>query len=457
MSSSPELQVAAPYDADSMPYNPYLGYGLETAQAMRTASHLFVSAAMAPARMALAANELSLFPMPIPAELGRFPGALVDLSEHLTRKYPAPAFGIESTAIAGEAVAVSQESVSETPFSSLIRFNRDFAPGQERHDPKVLIVSALSGHHATLHRPTIEELLPNADVHLLAWKDARYIPTSDGRFGMDEYIDQVAAAIKTMGVEDTHVVAICQPTVPVSAALARLAEDAPLEQPLSLTLISGPVDTRVNAEMSGINDFAKNDIDDLCRKLIGKVPNNYPGAGRLAYFGEVQQMAFYAMDPMRHIKSYGKMFLAQVMGNADKAAKISDFYEEYNAMLSMAAEYWRETVTVVFQEQQLAQGTMLHHGRPLRMDAINTHLLTVEGGKDEFCPPGQTRAAHDIFSGLTAAQRAELLVEDAGHYGTWAGSSFRNEVAPRMRKFFELAGASRGIAYDTPTLPTITP
>jgi len=454
---TPEIQPAPPLPAE-LPYNPYLGPGLEAAQSLRAASHLAVTAAMAPVRIALLANRFSPFPYPVPSELERYPGALSDLSELLTRRYPEPKFGIESTTIGGEAVAVTQENVAETPFSSLIRFNRNFTPGQERADPKVLIVSALSGHHATLHRPTIQELLPNADVHLLAWKDARNIPAEEGRFGMDEYIDHVVAAIRTMGAQDTHVVAICQPTVPVSAAVARLAEESPLEQVPSLTLISGPVDTRVNAEMCELEDFSGINIDTLCRKLVGKVPNGYPGAGRLAYFGEVQQMAFYAMDPMRHFRSYGKMFLQQVMGNQAEANKTATFYEEYNAMLSMAAEYWAETVQIVFQERQLARGTMLHHGRPLQMSAVNdTHLLTVEGGQDGFCPPGQTSAAHNIFTGIDSGQRAHCLVQGAGHYGTWAGSSFRNEVAPQMRGLFLMAGNSRGLHYDAPTLPTLIP
>lgn len=456
MTMAPELPTTPPVPGE-LPYNPCLGTGLEVAQAWRAAGHLSVVAAMAPVRMALLANRLSPFPVPVPAEWERFPDAVSDLSELLTRRYPEPEFGIESTTIAHEEVGVSQEIVAETPFSSLVRFNRDFIPGQERNDPKVLIVSALSGHHATLHRPTIEELLPNADVHLLAWKDARNIPVEEGRFGMDEYIDHVMEAIRTLGAEDTHVVAICQPTVPVSAAIARLAEESPLQQVPSLTLISGPVDTRVNAEMCELEDFSGMDINDLCRKFVGKVPYGYPGAGRLSYFGEVQQLAFYGMDPNRHLKSYGEMLLAQVMGDQAKADKIAAFYEEYNAMLSMPAEYWAGTVRIVFQEQQLARGTMLHHGQPLNMGAVNnTHLLTVEGELDGFCPPGQTSAAYGIFTGLAPYQRAQFLLAGAGHYGTWAGRSFRNEVAPRMRELFIKAGNSRSLHYDMPTLPTLS-
>jgi poly(3-hydroxybutyrate) depolymerase len=357
--------------------------------------------------------------------------AAAELVERATADYPKPAFGLEKTVIDGHEVAVREQLVHETPFCRLIRFDRDVS----RDDPRVLIVAPLSGHHATLLRETVRELLPDHDVYITDWVDARMVPLSEGRFDLSDYVDLLIAHLTELGPE-VNILAVCQPAVPVLAATALLAEAGHPIQPASMVLISGPVDTRVNP--SPVNQFAQvHSLKALEAMVIHRVPVGHPGSGRRVYPGILQLSAFMSLDPHRHVDAHVGLFKDVLKGERDSADKRRRFYDEYFAVMDLPAEFYLQTVHEVFHRHSLPQGTMLHRGTPIRLEAIRrTALMTIEGGEDDITTPGQTFAAHGLLSGIPAEWKEHHLQEGAGHYGTFSGRRFREQIAPRMRAFF---------------------
>ncbi len=366
-----------------------------------------------------------------------------EMSERFAKDYTKPAFHLAETEIGGKAVKVTEEIIDDKAFGSLLHFKRD----TDRNDPKLLIVAPMSGHYATLLRDTVAEMLPNHDVYITDWKDAREVPLSKGDFGLDDYIDYVKSFIEKIG-PGAHVMAVCQPTVATLAAMSLLAEEKSPCQPLSMTLMGGPLDTRAAA--TEVTKLAESKpIEWFEENLIGQVPAHYKGAGRLVYPGFVQLFSFMAMHPEKHIESHQELFQHLLAGKTDNAEKIKAFYDEYLAVCDLPAKFYLETVQKVFIEQQLARGTLEHDGERIKPAAIrHTALFTVEGEKDDISAPGQTTAAHKMCKGLAADQKFHYLQPGAGHYGIFNGKGWRSDIAPRITGFIRAMGEKSGIAYD---------
>lgn len=363
--------------------------------------------------------------------------ASLEMSERFARDYKKPEFNL----------GVDEEIVEDKAFGRLLHFKRDTT----RNDPKVLLVAPMSGHYATLLRDTVKELLPDHDVYITDWKDARDVPLSKGDFGLDDYISYLKDFIKTVGPE-THVIAVCQPTVATMAAVSRLAQEKSDCQPLSMTLMAGPLDVR-RAETEVTKLASSKTIEWFEENMIGQVPATYPGAGRFVYPGFVQLFSFMSMNPEKHSDAHIEMFKALVDGDDKTAKKRKDFYDEYLAVCDLPEKFYIETVLKVFIDPHLAQGKLTHNGKPVDPSAITkTALLTIEGGKDDISAPGQTTVAHDLCTGLKADQKFHYLQPDAGHYGVFAGSGWRADIKPTVAGFIRETGAKNGILYD----PAIT-
>jgi len=339
-----------------------------------------------------------------------------------------PPFGIESTTVGGRTVPVREEAACTTPFGTLVRFAKD----GEKAQPRVLLVAPLSGHFATLLRNTVETLLPEHDVYLTDWHNARDAALADGRFGLDEYIDHLIKFLEAMG-PGSHVVAVCQSCVQVLAAVALLAEDASPLQPASMTLMAGPVDARINP--TRVNELAvSRPIGWFQRNLIATVPRRYPGAGRRVYPGFVQLTAFMSMNIDRHVKAHIDMYRLLAEGDREKAGVLKAFYDEYFAVLDLDANFYLETVQRVFQEYHLARGLLEWRGRRVEPRAIRrTALLTVEGANDDICAVGQTVAAHELCSGLRPYLKRHHLQAGVGHYGVFSGKRWSSQIYPLLR------------------------
>ena len=339
-----------------------------------------------------------------------------------------PAFGIDSVVVEGEAVAVREEAVLRTPFGTLLRFAKDTDAVQ----PRVLLVAPLSGHFATLLRATVRTMLPDHDVFVTDWHNARDVGVAHGRFGLDEYIDHLVDFLREMG-PGAHVVAVCQPCVPALAAAALMAEDGDEALPHSLTLMAGPIDARVNPTI--VNDLAAGrSLEWFERNVIGIVPRRFAGAGRRVYPGFVQVAAFMRMNPERHRAAFRRLYDDIVAGNEERAVATKAFYDEYFAVLDLTAEFYLETITAIFQDHLLARGEFTWRGRPVDPAAITrTALLTVEGERDDICGVGQTAAAHDLCTSLTPYRRRQHLQAGAGHFGVFSGARWEREVYPEIR------------------------
>jgi poly(3-hydroxybutyrate) depolymerase len=298
----------------------------------------------------------------------------------------------------------------------------------------MLIVAPMSGHYATLLRGTVETFLVNHDVYITDWVDARMVPVGEGRFDLDDYIDYVISILHFLG-GDTHVVAVCQPSVPVFAATALMeAADDPYA-PRSITLMGGPIDTRINP--TAVNQLAMHrGIDWFRRNVITKVPFPHPGVMRDVYPGFLQLNGFVSMNLDRHMDAHRNLFMNLVQGDGDSAQKHREFYDEYLAVMDLSAEFYLQTVETGFIRHSLTKGEMTHRGRPIDPGAIrNTALLTVEGEHDDISGVGQTEAAHDLCVNLPADKKMHYLQPGVGHYGVFNGSRFRAEVAPRIADF----------------------
>jgi len=365
---------------------------------------------------------------------GKSVAATMELFERSTRRYAKPEWDITSTMVGGERAPVHISSVWQRPFCNLLHFERMFCHMPRRPQPKVLIVAPMSGHYATLLRGTVEAFIPNHDVYITDWVDARMVPAVEGRFDLDDYIDYIISILHRLG-GDTHVVAVCQPSVPVLAATALMEADKDPYAPRSITLMGGPIDTRSNP--TAVNKVAEaRGVDWFRRNVISKVPFPHPGTGRNVYPGFLQLHGFMSMNLDRHVDAHRDLFVHLVKGDGDSAQKHREFYDEYLAVMDLAAEYYLQTVETVFVRHSLPKGEMRHRGRLVEPAAIrNTALLTIEGENDDISGVGQTEAAHKLCVNLPADRRAHYLQLGVGHYGVFNGSRFRAEVAPRIADF----------------------
>ncbi len=358
----------------------------------------------------------------------------MELFERSTRRYRKPEWGVDSVTIVGERVPVHITSVWERPFCRLLHFERAFSHPPRRPQPKLLIVAPMSGHYATLLRGTVETFLPNHDVYITEWTDARMVPASEGRFDLDDYIDYVISILHVLG-GDAHVIAVCQPSVPVLAAVAVMEEDKDPYVPHSMVLMGGPIDTRINP--NGVNRLAETrGLDWFRTHVITKVPFPHPGFMRDVYPGFLQLHGFVSMNLDRHIEAHHNLFLDLVKGDGDSVTKHEEFYDEYLAVMDLAAEFYLQTVETVFIRHALPKGEMTHRGRKVDPSKITrVALLTVEGENDDISGVGQTEAAHRLCPNIPAERKAHWLQPDVGHYGVFNGSRFRAEIAPRIADF----------------------
>jgi len=389
---------------------------------------------MAPFRLAASGTMAAIdaFPIAYGRNLMRPVGAACELLTRMTLSHTRPAFGIHSMATAAGEIPVVEEAIMSTPFGTLLRF-RKLAPAAPAVGlPSVLVVSPLSGHFATLLRDTVGTLLPDHEVYVTDWHNARDIPVSAGPFGFAEYVEHVMAFLAGIGTR-AHVLAICQPCVQVVAAVALMAQDNHPAQPRSMTLMAGPVDVRMSP--TKVNELAMSKpLTWFERNLISRVPWIHRGSQRRVYPGFVQLSAFMAMNLDRHAKAHGSLFGHLARGEQAEAQSIKNFYDEYFAVLDLPAEFFLETVDIVFQRALLARGELTHRGRRVEPRAIRrTALLTVEGERDDICGLGQTAAAHDLCTGLKPHLKRHHMQPGAGHYGVFSGRRWETQVYPIVR------------------------
>lgn len=379
-------------------------------------------------------NPLSQTPV------GRNMAASAEIFERLTRRYGKPIFGLDSTLIDGETVEISEKIVWEKPFCRVIHFERQWQ-GRALRQPKFLIVAPMSGHHATLLRGTVEALLPFYEVYITDWIDARQVPIALGLFDLDDYIDYLINMCETLSQETDglplHTLGVCQPSVPLLAAIALMEADGNPHSPNSMTFMGGPIDTRRSP--TAVNLLAEERGSAWFRaNCIHPVPFPNPGFGRYVYPGFFQLSGFMAMNLDRHVSAHIEMFKHLIEGADDSAEKQRDFYDEYLAVMDMTAEYYLQTIDTVFVDHLLPRGEMMHRGVKIDLTAIKrVALMTVEGEKDDISGIGQTRAAHDLCSSIPEAKKVHYEQPNVGHYGVFNGSRYRTEVAPRIRAFHE--------------------
>ncbi|MCU0923803.1 MAG: polyhydroxyalkanoate depolymerase, partial [Burkholderiaceae bacterium] len=367
--------------------------------------------------------------------------------------YEKPQFGITSATVGGTEVAVQQQVALHKPFCRLLRFKRftdnPLALETMKSQPTVLVVAPLSGHHSTLLRDTVRSLLHDHKVFITDWTDARMVPAEAGPFHLDDYVAYVQEFIRHVGA-NAHVISVCQPTVPVLAAVSLMASRGETT-PLTMTMMGGPIDARKSP--TAVNNLAMGkSFQWFENNVIYRVPQNYPGAGRRVYPGFMQYSGFVAMNPDRHVNSHYDYFLDLVRGDEESAESHREFYDEYNAVLDMPAEYYLDTIKKVFQEFALVNGSWVIDGQPVRpQDIRHTALLTVEGELDDISGAGQTKAAHELCSGIPAEHRFHYDAAGAGHYGIFSGRRWREMVYPRVRSF--IADYEKGAKPTARTKP----
>jgi poly(3-hydroxybutyrate) depolymerase len=395
------------------------------------------SRAMAEAVRTFYTNPLNPFTETV---FGRTLAAGAELFERTTRQYSKPAFNLPTARVGLEEVAVTEKVIWEKPFCRMIHFQRDL-PQNRAPDPKLLIVAPMSGHYATLLRGTVESMMSHAEVHITDWVDARTVPLADGQFDLDDYIDYVIDMLHEMG-PNTHVMAVCQPSVPVLAAVALMEQRGDPLAPASMTLMGGPIDTRRNP--TAVNNLAaEHDLDWFRNNVIMQVPFPEPGFNRDVYPGFLQLTGFMSMNLDRHIGAHKDFFMHLVKNDGDSAEKHREFYDEYLAVMDLTAEFYLQTVETVFIEHRLPKGTMTHRGTRIDPSAIrNTALLTIEGENDDISGLGQTQAAHDLCSNLAAEKKSHYVQPTVGHYGVFNGSRFRAEIVPRIVDFMRSHGGN---------------
>ena len=366
--------------------------------------------------------------------IGRNTIAACEVFERATRRYAKPEFGITQTLVDRMPVRVTEEVVWEHPACRLLHFKRDIDPQRAATHPRLLLVAPMSGHFATLLRATVETFLPDHDVYITDWQDAREMPLSAGNFDLDDYIDMMMNIFRFFG-GDVHVFAVCQPSVPVLAATAIMEEDGDRNLPLSVIMAGGPIDTRINPTV--VNTLAEERGTDWFRRnVITTVPWSSSGRGREVYPGFLQLSGFMTMNLDRHMQAQKDMFLHLVRGDGDSAEKHREFYDEYLAVMDLTAEFYLQTVDTVFVKHLLPRGLMTHRGRRVDLSAIHRPaLMTIEGEKDDITGTGQCAAAHDLCINVPAERRSHFECPRVGHYGIFNGARFRAEIAPRIARF----------------------
>ena len=365
--------------------------------------------------------------------------ASFDLLHRLAKEYEKPPFNITAATVEGVEVAVQEQVALTKPFCRLLRFKR-FTDNPQALDtmksqPTVLVVAPLSGHHSTLLRDTVKSLLHDHKVFITDWTDARMVPTEKGPFHLDDYVEYVQEFLRHCG-DDVHVISVCQPTVPVLAAVSLMASRGE-RTPITMTMMGGPIDARKSP--TSVNNLATNKSHNWFETtVIYRVPANYPGAGRRVYPGFLQHTGFVAMNPDRHLNSHYDYFLDLIRGDDSSADSHRQFYDEYNAVLDMPAEYYLDTIKTVFQDFALVNGTWVVKGESVRpQDIQHTALLTIEGELDDISGAGQTRAAHALCSGIPQGRAFHYDAEGAGHYGIFSGRRWRDAVYPEVRGFIK--------------------
>ncbi len=360
--------------------------------------------------------------------LGQSAAAFLEVATRATVTHERPAYGIEQVEVGNRAVPVWEEVALSLPFCDLLHFAKDSPVAQ----PKLLLIAPLSGHFSTILRHTVETALADHDVYLTDWKNARDVPLSAGPFGFDDFVDYLLRFIRAIGPAG-HVLAVCQPCVQALAAVALLAEDKDPATPKSLTLMAGPVDVRINP--TSVNDFAsEHDIAWFGSNLIHPVPFGLAGQGRRVYPGFLQLFSFMSMNMERHAKAQRELYSHLAHGRRGDAQPIMTFYDEYFAVIDLAAEFFLETVERVFRTPELALGELMYRGRKVDPGAIRrTALLTIEGERDDICAVGQTAAAHDLCRNLRPHLKKHHLQAGAGHYGVFSGKKWHNQIYPVVR------------------------
>jgi poly(3-hydroxybutyrate) depolymerase len=395
--------------------------------------HEMHHATMSPLRTIATANKL-LFRSPYNllsyTRVGKSIAAASELVERATRRYIKPEFDIERTSIDGKRYDIEEETVSEKPFGRLLHFRKT----EEIKQPQVLLVAPMSGHHATLLRGTVRGLLPHADVYITDWTDAREVPYYEGKFDLGDYITYLMDFMKLLG-RDTHVIAVCQPAVPVMAAVSVLnAMNAP-HAPRSMTLMGGPIDTREAPTV--VNRTAtERPLSWFENNVVTRVPANYPGFMRRVYPGFLQLTGFMTMNLERHIGEHVKLFNHLVQGDGDSAEAHRKFYDEYLSVADLPGEFYLQTIDVVFQRHLLPKGEMTYNGKKVDPGKITrTALLTIEGELDDISGVGQTAAAHKLCKSLPDSMKKHHLQKAVGHYGIFNGSKFRQHILPVISEF----------------------
>ncbi len=368
-------------------------------------------------------------------EYGRRMAAASELLERMTRRFAKPAFEIAETTVAGKAVEVDEVVVLTKVFGRLLHFKKRSKIRQK----KMLIVAPMSGHYATLLRGTVEGFLPHFDVYITDWQNAQEVPVFKGNFDLDDYINYLIEFLHFMG-ENSHIIGVCQPAVPVMAAVAIMSTEGDPFVPKTMTLIGGPIDTRINPTEVNIHGKEKS-LEWFRHNVISLVPANYLGSMRPVYPGFVQLTGFMTMNLDKHIDSHVDLFRHLVSGDGDSADSHKVFYNEYLSVMDICAEFYLQTVETVFQKHSLPKGEMVSRGRKvLPKDIKKTALLCIEGGKDDISGVGQTSAALELCSGLPSAKKLYHLQKDVGHYGQFNGRKFREHIVPVVVGFAEKHG-----------------
>ncbi len=359
----------------------------------------------------------------------------LEVFAHASASRGKPAFGLDHTIIDGREVAVTEEIVVQKPFGQLKRFAREGVTG----GPKLLIVAPMSGHFATLLRGTVERMLPVADVYITDWRDAKLVPLADGRFDLEDYLDYLIAFLEAIGPNEgeggTHMLAVCQPSVPSLAAVAVMSADKHPCRPRTLTMMGGPVDTR--EAPTAVNTLAtERPFAWFEQNVIATVPALYPGAGRKVYPGFLQLSGFMTMNLGNHMMSHYEMFKHLVTGDGESADATKTFYDEYRSVCDMTAEFYLQTIDVVFQEHKLPRGEMTHRGRKVDLGAItDVGILAIEGERDDISGLGQTKAALALSTNLPEDKKRYYMAEGVGHYGIFNGSKWRTRIAPVVEEW----------------------
>ena len=386
--------------------------------------------------------------------------AAYELLYRLGKDYEKPEFNIHQIVRDGRNIPVVEQTIVEKPFCRLLRLKRYAddaeAVGRMKDEPVVLVCAPLSGHHSTLLRDTVRTLLQDHKVYITDWIDARMVPVEAGPFHLHDYVAYIQEFIRHIGARNLHVISVCQPTVPVLAAISLMASRGE-DTPLTMTMMGGPIDARRSP--TSVNSLAtQHSIAWFENNVIHTVPANYPGEGRQVYPGFLQHAGFVAMNPERHAQSHWDFYQSLLRGDEDDAEAHRNFYDEYNAVLDMAAEYYLETIRIVFQEFRLAEGTWEIGGERVRpQDIRHTALMTIEGELDDISGCGQTHVAHELCTGIPPSQRRSLTAEKCGHYGIFSGRRWRTIIYPQLRDFIREHMPKPSATQDHPDVPAATP